>query len=54
MANKGLFASAIAKLLPAPDTVNREDAPAYAYGPEALLAQLLHRQHILALQVQGA
>src|SRR5688500_6959521 len=40
MANKGLFASAIAKLLPATDTVNREDAPAYAYGAEAKLAQL--------------
>lgn len=40
MANKGLFASAIAKLLPAADTANREAAPAYAYGPQALLAQL--------------
>ncbi|MHA6769052.1 vWA domain-containing protein [Sphingobium ummariense] len=40
MANKGLFASAVAKLLPRADTVNREGAPAYAYGPEAKLAQL--------------
>jgi 60 kDa SS-A/Ro ribonucleoprotein len=40
MTNKGLFATAIAKLLPAADAVNREGAPAYAYGPEALLAQL--------------
>ena len=40
MANKGLFASAIAKLLPNTDTVNRELAPAYAYGPEHKLAQL--------------
>jgi 60 kDa SS-A/Ro ribonucleoprotein len=40
MANKGLFASAIAKLLPATDTVNREGAPAYALGAEAKLAQL--------------
>jgi 60 kDa SS-A/Ro ribonucleoprotein len=40
MANKGLFASAIAKLLPRTDTVNREFAPAYAYGPEHKLAQL--------------
>ena len=40
MANKGLFASAIAKLLPARDSVNREFAPAYAYEPEAKLAQL--------------
>jgi 60 kDa SS-A/Ro ribonucleoprotein len=40
MANKGLFASAIARLLPAPTTVNREGAPAYALGPEARLAQL--------------
>jgi len=44
MANKGLFASAVARLLPqtalVPDTLNREAAPAYAYGPEAKLAQL--------------
>lgn len=40
MANKGLFSSAVAKLLPRTDTVNREGAPAYAYGPEAKLAQL--------------
>ncbi|MDB5706949.1 MAG: RNA-binding protein, partial [Sphingomonas bacterium] len=40
MANKGLFASAIARLLPATTTVNREGAPAYAYGAEAKLAQL--------------
>jgi 60 kDa SS-A/Ro ribonucleoprotein len=44
MANKGLFASAVAKLLPqsalVPDAVNREAAPAYVYGPEAKLAQL--------------
>lgn len=40
MANKSLFASAIAKLLPATDSVNREFAPAYAYGPQARLAQL--------------
>jgi len=40
MANKGLFASAVAKLLPRADAVNREGAPAYAYGPEAKLAQL--------------
>jgi 60 kDa SS-A/Ro ribonucleoprotein len=40
MANKGLFASAVARLLPAADTVNREWAPAYAYGPEHKLAQL--------------
>lgn len=39
MANKGLFASAITKLLPAADTLNREAAPAYAYGPQAKLAQ---------------
>jgi 60 kDa SS-A/Ro ribonucleoprotein len=40
MANKGLFASAIAKLMPVADTLNRENAPAYAYGPEHKLAQL--------------
>ncbi|MBO9499253.1 MAG: RNA-binding protein, partial [Novosphingobium sp.] len=40
MANKGLFASAVAKLLARADTLNRELAPAYAYGPEHKLAQL--------------
>jgi 60 kDa SS-A/Ro ribonucleoprotein len=40
MANKTLFASAIARLLPAANAFNREAAPAYAYGPEASLAQL--------------
>jgi 60 kDa SS-A/Ro ribonucleoprotein len=41
MANKGLFASAVARLLAPPaDTFNRELAPAYAYGPEHKLAQL--------------
>ncbi len=40
MANKGLFASAIAKLIPASNTVNRALAPAYAYSAEAKLAQL--------------
>src|SRR4051794_12530068 len=39
MANKSLFASAVAKLLPRADIVNREGAPAYVYGPEAKLAQ---------------
>jgi 60 kDa SS-A/Ro ribonucleoprotein len=40
MANKGLFASAVAKLLPRTDSVNREGASAYAYGPREKLAQL--------------
>ncbi|HWU95858.1 MAG TPA: RNA-binding protein [Sphingomonas sp.] len=40
MANKGLFASAIARLMPAADMRNRQGAPAYAYGPEHKLAQL--------------
>ena len=40
MANKGLFKSAMAKILPRTDSVNREGAPAYFYGPEAKLAQL--------------
>src|SRR4028119_1499395 len=41
MANKGLFASAVARLLAPPaDILNRELAPAYAYGPEHKLAQL--------------
>jgi 60 kDa SS-A/Ro ribonucleoprotein len=40
MANKGLFASTIARLPPAPDMVNREHAPAYSLGAEAKLAQL--------------
>jgi 60 kDa SS-A/Ro ribonucleoprotein len=41
MANKGLFASAAARLLAPPaDILNRELSPAYAYGPEHKLAQL--------------
>ena len=40
MANKGLFASAIARRLPTADAVNNERGPAYAYGPEHKLAQL--------------
>lgn len=40
MANKGIFASMMARLLPRADTVNAMGAPAYAYGPEAKLAQL--------------
>jgi 60 kDa SS-A/Ro ribonucleoprotein len=41
MANKGLFASAVARLLASPaDALNREQSPAYAYGPEHKLAQL--------------
>lgn len=40
MANKNLFATAVAALFPATDTRNREAAPAYAYGPQAKLAQL--------------
>ncbi|MGE0151567.1 MAG: RNA-binding protein [Reyranellaceae bacterium] len=41
MANKSLFASVLNRLLPpAADAVNRELAPAYAYGPAHKLAQL--------------
>ncbi len=40
MANKNLFASAVARLLPGANALNREAAPAYAYEPRALLAQL--------------
>lgn len=40
MANKNLFASAVARLLPGANALNREAAPAYAYEPQALLAQL--------------
>ena len=40
MANKTLFSSAMAKILPRTDTVNEAGGPTYAYGPEALLAQL--------------
>ncbi|MBX7501857.1 RNA-binding protein [Qipengyuania sp. YG27] len=44
MANRTLFSSALssfgAKLLPRTDTVNQAGGNAYAYGPEALLAQL--------------
>src|ERR1044071_8949735 len=39
MANKGLFASTVGRLLP-PNVLNRESAPAYEYGPEHKLAQL--------------
>jgi 60 kDa SS-A/Ro ribonucleoprotein len=40
MANKGLFASAVAKLFPVADAINHAGALAYGYGPEAKLAQL--------------
>lgn len=40
MANKMLFASALSRFLPRADTVNQAGGPAYAYGPEAKLAQL--------------
>lgn len=44
MANKSLFASAVAMVMPyagkGADATNREGAPAYAYGPEQKLAQL--------------
>jgi len=40
MANKGLFASTVGRLLPAPNVLNREWAPAYEHGPEHKLAQL--------------
>ncbi|HYD37958.1 MAG TPA: RNA-binding protein [Allosphingosinicella sp.] len=60
MANKGLFASAAAKLFaPAADAFNRELAPAYAYGPEHKLAQLaatgtLHDNFYAGAQTQLA
>ena len=40
MANKNLFSRAIATLLPPTDTVNNAGGVAYAYGPEAKLAQM--------------
>lgn len=40
MANKNLFSSALAKMLPRTDVVNQAGGNAYAYGPEAMLAQL--------------
>lgn len=41
MANRSLFASVLNRLrTPAADAVNREGAPAYAYGPAHKLAQL--------------
>jgi 60 kDa SS-A/Ro ribonucleoprotein len=40
MANKNLFASTVGKFLPRADTVNQAGGAAYAYGPEAKLAQL--------------
>ncbi|WP_379552276.1 vWA domain-containing protein [Qipengyuania sp. DGS5-3] len=40
MANKNLFTSAVAKIMPRTDAFNHEGSIAYAYGPEAKLAQL--------------
>lgn len=40
MAHQSLFASLTAKVRPRADTANQSGAPAYAYGPEAKLAQL--------------
>jgi 60 kDa SS-A/Ro ribonucleoprotein len=40
MANKTLFSSALAKVLPRTDAINEAGGRAYAYGPEAKLAQL--------------
>ena len=40
MANKSLFAPLTARILPRTDTVNAAGGAAYAYGPEAKLAQL--------------
>ena len=40
MANKNLFSSALARVLPRTDAVNEAGGNAYAYGPQALLAQL--------------
>lgn len=40
MANKNLFASALSRFLPRADTVNQAGGSAYAYRPEAKLAQL--------------
>lgn len=40
MAHQSLFASLTARVRPRADTANQAGAPAYAYGPEAKLAQL--------------
>lgn len=40
MANKNIFASALSRFLPRADTVNQAGGSAYAYRPEAKLAQL--------------
>ena len=40
MANQNLFASLTSRFLPRADTVNHAGGAAYAYGPEAKLAQL--------------
>ncbi|KTE07059.1 vWA domain-containing protein [Sphingopyxis sp. H115] len=40
MANKNLFSTALARFLPQTDAVNDAGGAAYAYGPEAKLAQL--------------
>ena len=39
MANKNLFKSLVGRLIPNPDAVNHEGAPAYNLSPEAALAQ---------------
>jgi 60 kDa SS-A/Ro ribonucleoprotein len=39
MANKTLFASLRGELIPQTDTVNAENAPAYALAPKQALAQ---------------
>jgi len=40
MANKNIFSSAMAKFTPRADAINQAGGSAYAYGPEAKLAQL--------------
>lgn len=40
MANKALFSAALSRFLPRTDAVNHAGGAAYAYGPEAKLAQL--------------
>lgn len=39
MANKNLFAALVGKLIPVTDSVNQEQAPAYALSPRHKLAQ---------------
>ena len=54
MANKSVFASGRGRMIPKTDAVNKEGAPAYAYGDQHLLAQLAMTGTISDLYYQQA